>query len=267
MDHELHPSRAAGDAARLASTGFAAGWRRFAIAGGDGTANEVVNGLLSLTPGTEEITLAMLPLGTGNDWCRSLGIPRNLKRASRVLASGKAVLCDAGRIILQRDGRPANRYFLNTCGAGFDAYVASRMKGVRSGRWQYFAGLIRGARGFTAPHLRVRAEGCQYDGPALAVLACNGGFLGGGMRVAPRAKYDDGLLEVLIVEAMSAARIVAHVPRLLFGDLGGSRRVRCFRAASLEISGDTEIQGDGEVLGRNPARIEVVPTAFRVMVG
>jgi YegS/Rv2252/BmrU family lipid kinase len=267
IDFELRQTQAAGDAERMVIDAYAEGWRHFAVAGGDGTAHLVINGLMA-APGVEadRPTLAILPLGTGNDWARSLGVSRNLRRALATLVAGCAVASDVGRVTFFRNGRQCTRFFVNASGAGFDAHVVRAISSRPSGRLQYLAGLARVARGFRAPTLGVKIRGYHYSAPTLAVLVSNGAFLGGGLRIAPDARYDDGLLNVAIVEAVSFARIIANIPRLLFGSLGESRHVRALEAAELEIEGNTRVQADGELLGYTPVRIGIIPNAIRVIV-
>jgi len=268
IDYELHATQAAGDAARLAALGCARGWRRFAIAGGDGTAHGAVNGLLTARgSATDELTVGILPLGTGNDWARSLGISRRLERAVATLANGRAVPFDVGEVSMDRDDVTETRFFLNACGAGFDAHVVHLMAGRYHGRWRYAVGLLHGAFTFRPPRIGVHTPAaCVSDQRTLAVLMCNGAFLGGGMRIAPQAQYDDGRLDVLVVEAVGAAKIIANIPRLILGKLADSPHVQYLRSAAITLSGDAEIQCDGEPVGRLPARVRVIHNAIRVMI-
>lgn len=268
IDYELHETQAAGDAERLAAQGYSRGWRGFAIAGGDGTAHEAVNGLLAARgAATDELTVGILPLGTGNDWARSLGVSRRLERACETLRSGRAAPFDVGEITASRDGLTVTRYFINACGAGFDAHVVRIMDGRYHGRWRYIAGFLHGAVTFQAPRIGVQTpSGCTSDQRTLAVLLCNGAFLGGGMRVAPQAQYDDGMLDVLVVEAVGAAKIIANMPRLLFGNIADSPHVQTLRGAAITLSGDADIQCDGELIGRLPARVRVIHNAISVMI-
>lgn len=267
IDFLLQKARAFGDAEQMASRAYAAGWRKFVIAGGDGTANQVINGLLAeRSPEPDDLTLAILPIGTGNDWSRSLGISRKLRQACATLANGCLVASDVGQVTYWNQGQQNTRYFLNLCGAGIDAHVVQSVASRRPGRWQYFAGLVHAARGFRTVPIEVKTPDWCQCAPTLTILVCNGGFLGGGMRIAPQARFDDGLFDVIVVEDMGFAGVITHIPRLLFGSLSRSRRVRVLQTASLEIGGNTPIQCDGELLGVTPARICIIPAAFRVMV-
>jgi len=267
VEHEIGVSCAPGHAGTLVRDAFAQGWRRFAIAGGDGTAHQVVNGLLEAAPsGSSDAIVGILPLGTGNDWARSLGIPGRLEAACQLLASGTSVPHDVGQATFMREGRSATRYFVNVAGAGFDGHVVRIVQGRLRGPWRYFQGLLIGARTFSAPDLSLSAGDLTHSGATLVVLISIGRYIGGGMRVAPDASYDDGLFDVTIVRDMSAAMIAAHVPRLLVGSLARSGWVSIARVASVDLAGETDIEADGELLGHPPASFRILPRALRVVV-
>ena len=266
VDSQFAVSSCASHAEELVIGAVAAGLRRFAVAGGDGTAHAVLNGLSAqrIVP-LDQLTLALLPLGTGNDWARTLAIPRKLDAAVNLLAKANTRAHDVGVVTCQREGRPSTRHFLNVAGAGFDAHVVRRLQSRRAGRWTYYAGVMQGARTYRAASLRIRAGDLAYDGPILVAFANIGRYLGGGMRIARNARYDDGLFDVTIVRAMPGVQIIAHLPRLLAGDLARSPWVATSRTTQLEIEGDAEVEADGELLGCLPATVRMAPSRINVV--
>ncbi|MEH6548999.1 MAG: diacylglycerol kinase family protein [Pseudomonadales bacterium] len=267
IDYELQQTEHADDAQKLATEAFLNGFRRFVVAGGDGTAHGVLNGLLtaqSSHPG--EVTIGILPLGTGNDWARTLGIPRKLTDACLLLKNGRAVSSDVGTVAYIKQEQTETRYFINIAGAGFDGHVVRLVQGRPSGRMQYLFGLIKACRSFQAPQLSIQADNWQHTGPVLAVFVSNGSFLGGGMRIAPQAKYDDGLFEVTVIKNIRPLNILLHIPMLLFGTIANSRYVLTTQAGLVTIDGSADTQADGEFLGHPPATFRIIRNAIKVMI-
>ena len=266
----LEVTTSASDAQSRVVAAVREGARHFAVAGGDGTAHGVLNALCSQPDvPIDEFTLAVLPLGTGNDWARSLGVPLALEAAVRVLANGRTCRHDVGVVSRAADGRPQRRYFINMAGAGFDAHVVrvAHARGQSLGRWRYANALVRSVRSFDAPVLTVTAPDFAYEGRALVAFAQIGRYLAGGMRIARDASRDDGFFDVTVIDAMPAVAVLAQLPRLFYGDLTRSRWVTTTRVAEFEIGGDAELQADGELIGRLPASLEVLPRALTVIVG
>ncbi|MBP8925024.1 MAG: diacylglycerol kinase family lipid kinase [Pseudomonadales bacterium] len=265
--HEIALTEYPEHACELARAACRNGWRRIAIAGGDGTAHQVVNGILGSGIGDlAQMMLGVLPLGTGNDWARTLGVPADVDSACRILGAGQAVLHDVGEVALRIDGQAKTRHFINMAGAGFDAHVVRLVQTRGDRHWRYITGLLQGAHNFQAPELTISAAGFRHEGPTLVAFLNIGRYLGGGMRVAPQAQFDDGLFELTVVRSMRLPRLLANLPRLALGNLAGSHLVSVARAASVSIEGDTLIEADGELLGRTPANFRIIARAMRVVV-
>jgi YegS/Rv2252/BmrU family lipid kinase len=266
----------AGDASVIAEREARAG-RRFVIAcGGDGTVNEVANGLLRAGAGAE---LGLLPSGTGGDLRRTLRVPGRAAAAARALREGQTRLMDAGRVTFAAEGGEESRYFLNVASFGMGGDVIRRVKeqtwlgagGPRlvGGRLAFAAAAAQSAVTFERPAVSVRLDEGEETRMAVTNFAvANARFFGGGMKIAPAAKVDDGLFDVVAVGDLSALDIFANSYRLYLGTHLGLREVRHARArrVSARAAGGAEVslEVDGELVGRLPASFEVLPKALRV---
>lgn len=267
IDYELHQTAKTGDAEELAEKAALSGVRRILVAGGDGTLHEVVNGLMAAGASlSADITIGLLPLGTGNDWARTLGVPLRLEAACELLKTGLPVACDLGEVACIKDGQVATAYFVNIAGVGIDAHIVRLVQDQSPGRMQYWIGLLKACRSFQAPQLQVCADGWQHCGRTLGAFVCIGRFLAGGMRIAPQANYHDGLFEITVIDNLRPLEILLHIPMLLFGNLASSGKVRTTQARSVTVEGDGLVQADGEIIGHLPATFRAIPKAIRVLV-
>ena len=255
-----------GHAITLAQTAAREGLRRFIAIGGDGTLNEVVNGLLRAEAPAGEAMLALVPVGRGNDWARTHRIPRRLEQAVALIAAGRSVLHDVGVAQFQCDG--STRYFINVAGVGFDAHVVEQTRTTRLGPLSYVAGLLRGFATYRAVGMTVRAGAMQLDEPLFVTFAAIGRYCGGGMHVAPAAVTDDGLLDVVTIGEIGKVELVVNLRRLFDGSLPRYRKVRTARSQQVrvETSPQSGVQADGELLGATPVTFSVLPRAVRVIV-
>jgi YegS/Rv2252/BmrU family lipid kinase len=269
-----------GDASAIALREAMAG-RRFVIAcGGDGTISEVANGLLRAGADAE---FGILPSGTGGDFRRTLGIPRRAADAAVVLREGRTRLMDAGRVrFVGRAGDEEERFFINVASFGMGGEVVRRVKdgapawlpahGSRllGGRLSFALAALETTLTFEKPTVRLKLDERAETRLVVANLCiANAQYFGGGMRVAPTARLDDQLLDVVAIGDMSAPSILANSYRVYFGTHLGMRDVRHTRAR--RISADAATAGDeitleidGELAGRLPADFEIIPRALRV---
>lgn len=269
IDARIALTEGPGHAGALALDAVSRGFERVAAVGGDGTAHETVGGLADAldADALRRLLLAIVPIGTGNDWARSLGVPTRLTAAAAMLARGEPGDCDLGLVECTTPRGPVRRHFVNVAGAGFDAYVVERLGARKPGRWAYLLELLRSHRRFAPPTLTLAAPGGPASAQALAVFATVGGYCGGGMRIAPEARLDDGLLDVTLIGAMSGTRILWELRRLFDASLHACPHVRAWTASELLIDAQPPcgVQADGELLGLTPARVRILPRAIRVV--
>jgi diacylglycerol kinase (ATP) len=264
-DAELHVTRRAGDAQDIAARSAADGRDRLVAVGGDGTIQELVNGILgeSSRPG-----VGIVPVGSGNDLARSLGLPTDPAEAWTVAIGRGTRSIDAA---LATNGEGARRWFASAGGIGFDAQVAAAMstrRGWQSGRAGYLLTTLTELRRFDNRRLRLVLDGEPLDCRALLVAIANGPYYGGGMRIAPDAKPDDGWLDLCVVGDVSRLTAIRQLPNLYRGTHVRHSAVSLHRARSIEIEGDgaTSAHLDGEPFGTLPLRVGIIPAALEVAV-
>jgi YegS/Rv2252/BmrU family lipid kinase len=263
------------DAERIAREAARAGVERIVVAGGDGTVSEVATGILAADLG-RYAELAVLPLGTGGDLRRTLGVPGELDEALRAIADGGSRTIDAGRVTYtDREGRPATVYFVNIASfgiSGLTTELVNRAPKSLGGRVSFLIGTLRGIVGYRAADhpVELRLDGeLAHRGPIALATAANGGWFGGGMHVAPEARADDGLLDVVVIPGLSKLRLVAELPGLYAGRhvrVPGVLSLRGRRLEAVPVDGAEPpwVEIDGEPLGRLPATFEILPGALRV---
>jgi len=263
-------TESAGHATRLAKSN-APDFEIIAALGGDGTVNEVANGLMAVEPG-ERPALATLPVGTGNDVARTFGLA-NFESAIDALANGNTRTLDVIRVRLMRDGETVTRHSLLFVAAGFAAEVirktGPRVKRIFGRRFSYSVGFFRALASFRAPEFSVKWDGGEKAGRMFQVCAGNTEFAAGGvMRISPGARPDDGLLNISLVGALGRLGIVRRFPSILSGRYVEDERVDYFTGKRLKIDAvpPAELQADGDIIGTTPATVELLPGALRLVV-
>ena len=263
-------TESAGHATRLAKSN-APDFEIIAALGGDGTVNEVANGLMAVEPG-ERPALATLPVGTGNDVALTYGLA-HFESAIDALAKGSTRTLDVIRMQLMRDGKSVTRHALLFVAAGFAAEVirktGPRVKRIFGRRFSYSGGLFRALASFRAPEFSVKWDGGERSGRMFQVCAGNTEFAAGGvMRISPGARPDDGLLNISLVDALGRLQIVRRFPSILSGRYVEDERVDYFTGKRLEIDAvpPAELQADGDIIGTTPATIELLPGALQLVV-
>ena len=259
-------TREAGDAAGLVADAVGAGFRNVLAVGGDGVLHEALNGLMSqrvVEPG--EVCLGAAPLGSGNDWARARGIPSDPDQAAGIVAAGRSARQDSGRIDFPHSGTGC--HFINVAGAGLDAYVLERLPRGVPRRLAYLVGLLRSLAGFSPPRFKLEADGVASEATLLLALVGLGPYCGGGMRLTPQARFDDGRLELLTVEPLRLPAELLRLSRLFDGRLAEERFAHLSSVARLRIDAwpAVAVQADGQLVGRTPCTVSLLPQVLRVL--
>jgi len=256
----LAPTQSAGEAKSLAARAVTEGYDAIIAAGGDGTINEVINGI-----GTSGVALGIVPLGTVNVFALELGIPRSLDAAWDVLRGGTVRTIDLAHA--QSNG--GGRFFAQLAGVGFDA------RAVRTASWELkkkigpLSYIWAGVQALREPHalVEVSVNGTGATARGVAVLIGNGRFYGGRLRLFPQARLDDGLLDVCVFENAGCFDLLRYGQAILRAGHTRLRDVRYFQASGFECNApDAPFELDGEDAGDAPVRFSLKPRGLRVIV-
>ena len=262
-------SERAGHITELAERAARDGADLVVAVGGDGTMNETVNGLMRAGGGPE---LATIPLGTGMDFGRTYGIPTNFEGAVRVAVDGRARTIDVGRVTYRTwAGDEEERYVVNVGSVGMSAAVAQRANGMSKafgGKATFFYALVRVFLAWQNTVIDVDLDGERRSARMHDVIVANGQYHGGAMWLAPEARPDDGLFDVLLIGDVTKADFATTAPKLYRGKHLGHPKVDLARARVVTVDGaeTLPIELDGEQVGTTPARWDVVPGALRIRV-
>ncbi|HEX8129545.1 MAG TPA: diacylglycerol kinase family protein [Pyrinomonadaceae bacterium] len=260
----------ANDAAEAAEAAASAGvYDRLFVAGGDGTLNEVVNGVARIDGAFERITFGLVPLGTGNDFASALGLPEEIEAAIEILLAGRTLLADVGDV--------NGRRFVNVSAGGFIAEVSDavnpQLKTI-AGKLAYLVGGAQVLLDYEPVRAAVRllAEDGRTVERALDMqmfAVCNSRMVGGGRLIAPHAVIDDGLLDVCLVEAMPTLEFLRLLTSVAGGEHLADERVSYVRARELELSfaRPIKVNTDGEVLETDRCHYTLQTRAARFLAG
>jgi len=262
---EIRFTEGEGDAARLASAAVAEGFELVIAAGGDGTLNEVINGLAEKA---DQVEVGLIPLGTGNDFARMLNLPGTVEETIEVLREGHVRPVDLVRATSEQ-----TRYFINVSAGGFSGDVNEKMTPEIKQSWGPLAYLRCAAEAL--PEMRAYSTVITLDDVAPLALdlynavIANGRYVAGGTLIAPEAVIDDGLLDIVLIPQSSAGNIALVAAQIALGTHLTSEGVVYRRAAKVTVTSTPGMyfNVDGELIGNEPATFEVLPRALRFRAG
>ncbi len=225
--------------------------------GGDGTIHEIVNGIVG-----KDISLGIIPAGSGNDLARTLGISKDPKEALLAITNKSASRIDLGVA--------GDRYFINIGGAGFDAEVVADMNNnmrFLRGTVAYVASVIKKLLTFVPVELEITIDGRILNKKVYICAVANGKYYGGGMMLAPDALINDGYFDICVLEDLSKLDFLVTFPSVFKGKHIDHPKVKIYKGKEVLIKGPEHlsIHADGEIFGRLPARFFILPNALRIM--
>lgn len=267
-DCAFKATAAAGDARRLAAESVGEGFELIVAVGGDGTVNEVLNGIGDAPDGFARARLGVLPLGTVNVFARELKIPLRLERAWEILRRGHEIKIDLPRVEFTANGKIERRYFIQLAGAGLDARAIELVSWKLKKKAGPLAYVVAGFQALAERQtlIRVRAGGKILEGEL--VLAGNGKFYGGSHHIFPLAELRDGLLHICVLPQVNLATLLRCAPEFLLRRKLPEKLVRRVSVQQFELSSESPVafELDGEWVGRLPATFSLEREKLRVAV-
>lgn len=250
------------------------GYKKIIVVGGDGTLNEVVNGIFlqDKYPSTD-IVIGMIMVGTGNDWGRTYKIPTKYLDAIKLIKNGKTFIQDAGRVTYQEDNEHS-RYFINMAGLGYDGLVADKTNKMkekgRGGTMAYLLNLLLGLFEYSQPTLDIDIDGKNvFSGRVFSMSVGICKYNGGGMMQCPRAIPDDGIMDITLIKYINKYKALIHINKLYSGHFEQLPFIQLFRGKKVEIRRRQgtlmKLETDGESLGHAPYHFEIIPKSLKVI--
>lgn len=262
---DLHKSSAVGNLEELVRSHVDKGASRIVVAGGDGSVHEAVNGIMK---SVNDAALGVIPTGTGNDFAKACDIPLDWEHAARLLADRLA----AGQYARTIDiGAMNDRYFANGAGIGLDAKVTRIARSYRLpiGDLVYLLAIFRAMiDGIATPRLRISSADFSWDGPATLASISNGPWIGGMFHIAPKARNDDGSLELMIAGPVSRRRILSLLPKLMSGTHMQEAEIRHQSVTRLSVVSSEPVAShlDGEMQAMQQRfDFEILPSALHLL--
>ena len=263
-----------GHAIEITLEAISAGFRKIVIVGGDGTLNEAVNGVVTNTVcAPTDITLALIPVGTGNDWGKMFGISTDYEKAVRIVSENKTLLHDVGIVSFYNGAEKFNRYFINISGLGFESVVVKKTNLQKDrgqgGKLIYFYNLLTSLLAYKNTKAEIIIDGEIIHADLFSLNVGNGRYCGGGMRQTPRAIPDDGLLDVTIINGMGKFEIIRNLNILYNGTILRHPKIDGYKCKNIKVTSESEmfIEADGESLGQTPAEFNIIADAIRIVYG
>ena len=261
-------------AIEISKKSIEAGFTKIIVVGGDGTLNEVINGLfLQSAYPTTSILLGMITVGTGNDWGRMLSIPPDYEQAILTIKKCRTFIQDAGMVTYQVNGTRKDRYFVNIAGLGFDAIVTRKANLLKEkgkgGPLLYFANIFTSLINFRYVNALITIDGQNFENQIFSMNIGIGRYNGGGMMQVPGAVADDGLFDLTVIKKISKPDVILSLRKLYNGKIVEHPKVDTYTGKSIFIDSDSRIllETDGESLGHTPMEFQIIPKSVQVISG
>jgi len=251
------------------------GHRNFIGVGGDGTNNEIINGLLKQKEvPSYELLYTLFPLGTGNDWIKTHGIPKNPKKWFDAMTTASIKQHDAGLVLFEQNEVMTSRFFVNVAGLAYDAFVLKNAMEAEislDNQWDYLMGVVRCLFKFKPRPIRLKKDETQTEEVYFTINIGICKYSGGGMQLVPHAQYDSGQLALMTAKDITPFSIILNFPKLYGGRIKNYDKALLEKVDSVLIEAavntpPTYIEVDGELIGQAPAEFSVLKGALRVLV-
>jgi diacylglycerol kinase (ATP) len=239
------------------------------VIGGDGTISEVVTGVRA--SGNHDLTIGVLNLGTGGDFCRTLGVPGDVELALEKILSGRVTEIDIGQInYLNNQGKVEERNFINITGCGMSGLVVKTINQSKKifGGFSYYLASLQNFFSYRNQKIKLHLDNQEPKNFQIVNLAiCNGQYFGGGMNISPKSSITDGLFHIVVIENWTALQKILYSSKLYNGSILNAPGVHCFTAKKVKVipeeGSEVFIDNDGEDIGKVPLEATILPKAIK----
>ena len=253
------------------------GYKKIISVGGDGTNNEVINGIFTQERfPTTEITMGVVSVGTGNDWCRTFGFPEDYQGLVEVLKRGHVFRHDVGKVAYYNDGDVRVRYFLNAAGTGLDEMVCNKTNRLKAqgkgGTVRYLLSTVHSIFSFKCLRVQIEVdEQLVFDDKIMSLSIGNCKFNGGGMKMMPEAVPDDGLFDITAIKKVGLLKFAANMKNIYDGSFAYKlKEVSLYKGRSIKVvsipSHKLLLETEGETLTNSPFYFDMLPQAIQMIV-
>jgi diacylglycerol kinase (ATP) len=270
--YTVHFTERRGHAAQLVENALLKGGRYILGIGGDGSNHEIVHGIFSqqFVP-PSEVSYALLPFGTGNDWARQYGIPNDPRLRLQRLLELKTVQQDIGWVQYQRDGQTFSRYFVNVAGMAYDGFIGKKLiENPARNKAHYLLKVAQYLTAYKLTKARITFDGQSVEDYFYTINVGICRFSGGGMQLVPQAIPDDGLFALTFARQISKLEVLLQTPRFYNGTILQHSKIEGHQARSIRVEHlddtPTLLEADGEFLGETPVVFEILERALRVVL-
>ena len=253
------------------------GYKNIVSVGGDGTNNEVINGIFTQQRfPTSEITMGIIPIGTGNDWRRTFDFGIDYQENINVLKAGNKFVHDVGKVAYYNNGDPQERYFLNAAGTGLDEMVCNKTNRLKSkgkgGTIRYLISTAYSIMSYKCQHVQIEIDGeMVFDDKIMSLSIGNCKFNGGGMMMMPNAVPDDGLFDITAIKKIGLLKFAANMKNIYDGSFAEKlKEVSLFRGRHIKVvsipSHKLLLETEGETLTNSPFYFDIIPKAINMII-
>ncbi len=274
ISYELTKTLKSGDGIFLAKKGIKNGFRNILAIGGDGTSNEVINGIMEQnTVPSQSIVYFLLPIGTGNDWIKTHGISKNIKEALLMLKRGKTTFQDIGTVTFLKNGKTQKRYFANVAGMAYDAFVVKKtaqQSGIFSNKLFYLISLMRYLFQYKLQKAKIKFNDIELTDYFYTINVGICRFAGGGMEIIPHAVPNDGQLAITIAGKFSKLSVLVNTYRFYNGSIAKLSKISTHFSTNISVESlenePVSVEADGEFLGHTPVQFGIIPKALKIII-
>jgi len=244
------------------------GYRKFICIGGDGTLHHMVNGVMNQNEiPSHKISIAVIPIGTGNDWVKNYNISSHPEKAIQTIIKNKVILQDIGKIMFIESQK--QKYFMNAAGIGFDAFVVKNISSyAKWGSLAYILAALSSLNEYKPHHFILKTDTYKFNSYMFLISIGLCKYSGSGMQLTDYKNHENGFFDITYISNIKILQVIRHIFKLYFGGIKNIKESQCFREKTINTinNNSSYIQADGELLGKGDVTISLIPRAIQFII-